>query len=58
MHFQDGSQYNGAYDLMITTQENLMVGDVVVFEGVIALNKDFGAGYFYNIILEEAVLIE
>ena len=58
VHFQDGSQYNGAYDLMITTQENLMVGDVVVFEGVIALNKDFGAGYFYNIILEEAVLIE
>ena len=34
------------------------VGDVVIFEGVITLDKDFGAGYFYDVILEEAVLIK
>ena len=56
VHFQDGTSYEGAYDLMITTQENAQVGDVVIFEGVISLDKDFGAGYFYNVILEEAVL--
>ena len=58
VHFQDGTSYEGAYDLMITTQEYLAVGDVVVFEGVIALDKDFGAGYFYKVILEDAVLVK
>lgn len=58
IHFQDGTAFEGAYDLMITTQEILAVGDVVVFEGDIALDKDFGAGYFYKVILEDAVLVK
>jgi len=58
VHFQDGTQFEGAYDLMITCLEVLVVGDVVTFEGIIALDKDFGAGYFYNIIMEEAVLVK
>ncbi len=58
IHFQDGTAYEGAYDLMLTSQEIVSVGDVVVFEGVIALDKDFGAGYFYKVIMEDAVLIK
>ena len=58
VHFQDGTSFEGQYDLMITTQENLSVGDVIVFEGLITLDKDFGAGYFYKVILEEAVLVK
>ena len=58
VHFQDGTAFEGAYDLMITTQENVRVGDVVIFEGVITLDKDFGAGYFYAIIMEDAVLVK
>lgn len=58
VHFQDGTEFEGAYDLMITTQENVAVGDDVTFEGVITLDKDFGAGYFYKIIMEEAVKVE
>jgi hypothetical protein len=27
------------------------------FEGVIALDKDFGVGYFYKVIMEEGVLV-
>jgi hypothetical protein len=30
------------------------LGDVVVFNGKVTLNKDFGAGYKYSVILEEA----
>ena len=52
VHFQDGTEFEGAFDLMITTAENVQVGDVVVFEGLIALDKDFGAGYFYELIME------
>ena len=58
VHFQDGTDFEGAYDLMITTQENVMVGDVVVFEGIFNLDKDFGAGYFYKVIMEEAVIVK
>ncbi len=58
VHFQDGTHFEGDYDLMITCQESVMVGDVVVFEGVITLDKDFGAGYFYAVIMEDAVLIK
>jgi len=58
VHFQDGTAFEGLYDLMITTQENIQVGDVVTFEGVITLDKDFGAGYFYKVIMEEAVLVK
>ena len=58
VHFQDGTEFEGAYDLMITCQEQVSVGDVVVFEGVITLDKDFGAGYFYKVIMEEAVVVK
>ena len=52
VHLQDGSGEN--FDLTITTDENIEVGSVVTVEGTIALNKDFGAGYRYEVIMEEA----
>ena len=55
-HFQDGTSHEGLYDLMITTQEQVLVGDVVIFEGTVAIDKDFGAGYFYPVIVEAAVI--
>lgn len=54
IHIQDGSGHD--LDLTITTTENIPLGHVVTLEGIIALNKDFGAGYFYDIIMEGAVL--
>ncbi|RMG86817.1 MAG: hypothetical protein D6714_03510 [Bacteroidetes bacterium] len=53
LHIQDGTTEK---DLTITTNENLPLGAIVSLEGTIALNKDFGAGYFYDIIMEGAVL--
>ncbi|WP_242084877.1 hypothetical protein [Aestuariivivens sediminis] len=58
IHVQDGTDFKGAYDLMVTSQEIVSVGDIVVFEGVIAVDKNFGAGYFYKVIMEEAVLLK
>ncbi len=54
VHIQDGS--GDGLDLTITTSENVQLNEVVTFEGVIALNKDFGAGYKYDIILEQGKL--
>lgn len=57
IHIQDGSKDEAGefMDLTITTQDLFNIGDIVILEGVIALNKDFGAGYKYDYIMEEAV---
>jgi hypothetical protein len=57
IHIQDGTEFSGAYDLTITTDSQVAVGDTVTFEGKIALKKDFGYGYFYDVIMEEGKLI-
>jgi hypothetical protein len=40
-------------DLTITTNEIVTLGENVAFEGKIANKKDFGSGYFYDLIMEE-----
>jgi len=57
VHLQDGTSAESQYDLTVTTMASAKVGDIVIFKGVIALNKDFGAGYKYELIMEDAVLI-
>ena len=57
VHIQDGSEAGGKYDLTVTTNESVSVGDVVTFSGTIALNKDFGAGYKYEVIMENATIL-
>ena len=57
IHLQDGSLKDKTIDLTVTTTENIPLGAIVAVEGKIALNKDFGAGYKYDIIMEEAKLI-
>jgi hypothetical protein len=56
MHLRDGSgspekQDN---DITVTTGEVFAKGDVVLVRGRLALDKDFGAGYVYPVILEDA----
>jgi hypothetical protein len=55
IHLQDGTGGNsGSNDLLVTTQETVALGDIVIFEGTIALNKDFGSGYSYEVLMEDA----
>ena len=56
IHLQDGSSSGNNFDLVITTQDRAKEGDVVTFEGTIALDKDFGSGYKYEVIMENAKL--
>jgi hypothetical protein len=58
VHLQDGTSSGDNYDLTITTMDKVNVGDVVVFEGAITLEKDFGAGYSYELIMEDAKLVK
>ena len=52
IHLKDGSGDN--VELTITTDEVIQLQSVVTMEGTISLNKDFGAGYRYEVIMEGA----
>jgi hypothetical protein len=57
VHIQDGTSDSGNFDLTITTQDEVQVNQNVTFEGEITLDKDFGAGYFYDVVMEQATLL-
>lgn len=57
LHVRDGSgTADKDNDLTITSQDVAKVGDVVVVKGSVRIDKDFGAGYAYPVIVEDAKL--
>jgi hypothetical protein len=54
VHLQDGSEFEGKFDLTVTTTDSITVGKTATFKGTISVNKDFGSGYFYGLIMEDA----
>ncbi len=54
IHIQDGTSYGEDYDLLVTSTDNVAVGDVIIVQGTVALDKDFGAGYSYPVMIENA----
>ena len=55
-HLQDGSGVvkDGTHDLVVTSAAELKAGDVVTVNGTLTTDKDFGAGYAYDAIVERA----
>lgn len=58
IHLRDGSgsAADKTNDLLVTTAEQAKVGDVVTAKGVVRVDKDFGAGYVYKALVEDATL--
>ncbi len=58
VHLRDGtgSATDDSNDLLVTTLNAATVGDVVTVTGVVRADKDFGAGYSYRVLIEEATL--
>ena len=58
LHLRDGSgtAADNTHDILVTTDANAKLGDVVTVSGVVHANKDFGAGYNYKVLIEEATL--
>jgi len=56
LHLRDGSgtTEKADNDLTVTTSVPAKLGDVVVVTGNVSTNKDFGAGYKYSVIVEDA----
>ncbi len=58
IHVRDGSGTAAGKDndLTVTTQAAAAVGDVVLVRGTVRLDKDFGMGYQYTLLLEDATV--
>jgi hypothetical protein len=57
VHIQDGTGSKNDFDLMITTPDSVKTGDVVVIEGTVETNQDFGAGYSYPVMLSNGKIL-
>ena len=56
IHLQDGTGANGTNDRTVTTAGEAKVGDTVLVTGKLILNKDFGFGYKYDAMIEDATV--
>jgi len=54
IHLQDGTGAEGTSDLTVTTSASAKMGDTVTVSGVVVIDKDFGYGYAYDVIIEDA----
>lgn len=58
LHLRDGSGSvaNGSNDILVVTQDEANVGDVVLVTGIVRTDRDLGSGYSYRVLIEEARL--
>jgi len=58
MHIQDGTGAAGTNDITVTSETGFAPkGSLVVIEGTLGLDRDFGAGYSYAVIVENANVV-
>lgn len=53
IHIQDGTGNENEFDLVMTSNEDVQVGNIITAEGKVVIDKDFGAGYFFPVIIED-----
>ena len=60
IHIQDGTgdPAKNTHDLVVTSSETTEKGAIISIEGVLSADKDFGSGYSYDIIIEEAMVVK
>lgn len=58
LHIQDGSgvQEKGNNDLVVTTKDEASAGEIVTASGTLLRDQDYGFGYKYSVIMEDATL--
>jgi hypothetical protein len=56
VHVQDGTGAagKGTNNLIVRSRQTANAGDKVTVSGVVVVNRDFGSGYFYPLLIEEA----
>jgi hypothetical protein len=58
LHLRDGSgsAKDNTNDIVATTASEAKIGDIVTLKGIVRTDKNFGSGYAYRVIIEEATL--
>ena len=55
VHIEDGSRFKNMDDIVFTSTGAVpKVGEVISATGTVAIDKDFGYGYFYPVIVEKS----
>jgi hypothetical protein len=60
LHLQDGSgaAADGSNDITVTSMDRAAKGETVLIRGTVRTSKDFGAGYTYPVIIEDAKIVK
>lgn len=58
IHLRDGSgtAAKGDNDILVTSAASAKMGDRITISGVVRNDKDFGSGYSYKVLIEDATL--
>lgn len=58
LHLRDGSgsAAENSNDILVTTASEAKLGDIVTVKGMVRTDKDFGSGYAYKTLIEEAAI--
>jgi hypothetical protein len=56
IHLKDGSKDD--FDLVVTSEIFIQEGTIITVKALVSLNKDFGAGYKYDLILENGIIVK
>lgn len=56
VHVQDGTGDQNSNNLIVTSKQTAAVGDTVQVTGKVVLNRDFGAGYNYPLLIEDSTI--
>jgi hypothetical protein len=59
MHLQDGSgaAKQGTNDITVTSLDRTAMGETITIKGTVRTNRDFGAGYSYAVMVEDAKVV-
>lgn len=56
IHIKDGTSFNDKSDVTATSTTAVKLGDTISIEGKVTLDKNFGSGYIYGILIENATI--
>jgi len=56
IHLRDGTGSDSNNDILVTTNDQVKIGDVVTVKGLVRTDRDFGSGYTYKVLIEDATL--
>lgn len=58
VHLKDGTGFKDKTEITISTTDTVKLGDVLTFKGLVTLDKDFGYGYVYPVLLENGQVLK